>query len=159
MVAPIEQTIVVGIDGSECSERALRWAIREAEVSERSLLLLHAWHWRTDAVASPLSLVGAPDARKAGRHLLDRAAAEARRHGETATTRLLEGAAPTTLAKAAEGAAMLVVGSHGHRGVSKVVFGSVSRGCIQHARCPVVVVPAGRPSRQAHPAGSGARLV
>jgi nucleotide-binding universal stress UspA family protein len=149
MVAPIEETIVVGIDGSECSEQALRWAIHEAGTSGRPLLLLHTWHWRTDAIASPLSLVGAPDARKAGRHLLVRAAAQARRHGVTATTRLLEGAAATTLAKAAEGAAMLVVGSHGHRGMSRVVFGSVSQGCLQHARCPIVVIPPGLPAGEA----------
>jgi nucleotide-binding universal stress UspA family protein len=142
MVAPIAETIVVGVDGSECSELALRWAINEARASDRTLLLVHVWHWRTDALASPMSLVGAPDARKAGRHLLDRAAAQARRHGIAVSTRLLEGVAPTTLAKAADGAAMLVVGSHGHRGVTKVLFGSVSRGCIQHARCPVVVIPA-----------------
>jgi len=142
MVAPIAETIVVGIDGSECSEQALRWAINEARLSNRPLLLVHVWHWRTDAVASPMSLVGTSDARQAGHHLLARAAAQARRRGVIAATRLLEGAAPTTLAGAADGAAMLVVGSHGHRGMGKLLFGSVSRGCIQHARCPVVVMPA-----------------
>jgi nucleotide-binding universal stress UspA family protein len=135
------ETIVVGIDGSPCSDQALRWAIREARVSGRPLLLTHVWHWRTDAVASPMSLVGTSDARKGGRHLLDRAATLARRHGVTATTRLLEGAVPTTLAKAADGAAMLVVGSHGHSRLAKVLIGSVSRGCMQHAHCPVVVIP------------------
>jgi nucleotide-binding universal stress UspA family protein len=141
MVAPIEETIVVGIDGSECSEDALKWAINEARSSNRTLLLVHVWHWRTDAVASPMSLVGAPDARQAGRRLLHRAAAEAHRHGVATSTRLLEGAAPTTLVKAAEGSAMLVVGSHGHRGMARLLFGSVSRGCLQHACGPVVVVP------------------
>ena len=148
MVAPIAQTIVVGIDGSECSEQALRWAIEEARASDRTLLLVHVWHWRNDALASPMSLVGAPDARKAGRHLLTRAAAQARHHGIAVSTRLLEGAAPTTLAKAADGAAMLVVGSHSHRSRTKVLFGSVSRGCIQHARCPVVVMPALAPAAE-----------
>jgi nucleotide-binding universal stress UspA family protein len=142
MVAPMDEKIVVGIDGSECSEQALRWAIDEARRSNRTLLLVHVWHWRTDVVASPMSLVGASDARQGGRHLLSRAAAQARRQGVTVSTRLLEGAAPTALTKAADGAAMLVVGSHGHRGVTKLLFGSVSRGCIQHARCPVVVTEA-----------------
>ena len=142
MVAPIAETIVVGIDGSECSQQALRWAIEEARSSNRTLLLVHVWHWRTDAVASPMALVGTSDARQAGHHLLGRAAAQARRHGVTAATRLLEGTAPTTLARVADGAAMLVVGSHGHRGMGKLLFGSVSRGCIQRARCPVVVMPA-----------------
>jgi nucleotide-binding universal stress UspA family protein len=150
MVAPIDETIVVGIDGSECSAQALRWAINEARVSNRSLLLVHVWHWRTDAIASPMSLVGTPDARQAGRRLLDRAAMQARRQGVTVSTHLLEGAPPTTLAKAAEGSAMLIVGSHGHRGMTKVLFSSVSRGCIQHARCPVVVIPAQSPAPDVH---------
>jgi nucleotide-binding universal stress UspA family protein len=52
---------------------------------------------------------------------------------------------------------MLVVGSHGHRGMGKLLFGSVSRGCIQHARCAVVVTPAHSPAVQVRqPAGAHA---
>jgi nucleotide-binding universal stress UspA family protein len=141
MVAPMAKTIVVGIDGSQCSDRALHWAITEARATDRPLLLVHVWHWHTDVVASPMSLVGASDARNAGRHLLSRALTQARRQGVTATGRLLEGAAAKTLVKAAEGAAMLVVGSHGHRGLSRAFVGSVSTGCVRQAHCPVVVIP------------------
>jgi nucleotide-binding universal stress UspA family protein len=140
-MASMAETIVVGIDGSECSDQALRWAIIEARKSDRPLLLVHVWHWRTDVVASPMSLVGAPDARRAGRSHLSRGGAEARRQGVHATTRLLEGATASTLAKAAEGAAMLVVGSHGYRRLSKTFLGSVSTGCVRRATCPVVIIP------------------
>jgi nucleotide-binding universal stress UspA family protein len=140
-MAAMTETIVVGIDGSECSNQALRWAIMEARRSDRPLLLVHVWHWRTDAIASPMSLVGAPDARRAGRSQLSRAVAEARRQGVSATTRLLEGAAAITLARAADGAAMLVVGSHGYRRLSQTFLGSVSTGCVRRATCPVVVIP------------------
>ncbi len=105
-----------------------------------------------------MSLVGAPDARQAGRRHLHRAAAEARRHGVAVSTRLLEGAAPTTLANAAEGSAMLVVGSHGHRGMTKVLFGSVSRSCIQHASFPVVVIPPHSAAPRDAPDASGTHL-
>jgi nucleotide-binding universal stress UspA family protein len=88
-----------------------------------------------------MSLVGTSDARKAGRHLLGRAVAQARQQGVTATGRLLEGAAAKTLVKAANEAAMLVVGSHGYRGLSKAFLGSVSTGCVRQAHCPVVVIP------------------
>jgi nucleotide-binding universal stress UspA family protein len=137
----MSETIVVGIDGSGCSDQALQWAIAEARASDRPLLLINVWHWRTDVVASPMSLVGAPDARKAGRRLLGRALAQARRQGVTATGRLLEGTAAKTLAHAADGAAMLVVGSHGYRGLSRAFLGSVSTGCVRQAHCPVVVIP------------------
>jgi nucleotide-binding universal stress UspA family protein len=141
MVASMASTIVVGIDGSPGSDRALHWAISEARASDRPLLLVHVWHWHTDIVASPMSLVGTSDARKAGRHLLGRAVAQARQQGVTATGRLLEGAAAKTLVKAANEAAMLVVGSHGYRGLSKAFLGSVSTGCVRQAHCPVVVIP------------------
>lgn len=147
MVAPISETIVVGVDGSECSEHAVQWAITEARRSDRPLQLIHVWHWSHDALASPMSLVGVSDARHTGRRILDRAAGQARHQGVTATTRLLEGSPPNTLAKAADGAAMLVVGSHGQRNLTKMLLGSVSRGCVQHARCPVVVLPARLPAQ------------
>ncbi|MBO0694104.1 MAG: universal stress protein [Acidimicrobiaceae bacterium] len=38
-------TIVVGVDGSTCGEEALRYAIAEADVSGRRLLIVHAWSW------------------------------------------------------------------------------------------------------------------
>ena len=41
-----------------------------------------------------------------------------------------------------DGSAMLVVGVHGHRTMGRALVGSVSRGCLQHARCPVVVIGA-----------------
>jgi nucleotide-binding universal stress UspA family protein len=135
-----ENTIVVGIDGSECSHHALTWALAEAKRSNRQLLLVNVWHWTSDVVASPMSLVGAPDNRKAGHRLLHAASARAKTHGVTAITRLVEGSRASALAEVAEGAAMLVVGAHGHGGVSRALMGSVSQGCLRHARCPVVVI-------------------
>jgi nucleotide-binding universal stress UspA family protein len=135
-----ENTIVVGIDGSECSHHALTWALAEAKRSDRWLLLVNVWHWSSDVIGSPMSLVGTPDSRKAGHRLLHAASARAKTHGVTAITRLVEGSRASALSEVAEGAAMLVVGAHGHRGVSRALVGSVSQGCLRHARCPVVVI-------------------
>jgi nucleotide-binding universal stress UspA family protein len=135
-----ENTIVVGIDGSECSHNALTWALAEARRSNRWLLLVHVWHWSSDVIGSPMSIVGAPDSRKAGHRLLHAASARAKTHGVMAITRLVEGSRASALPEAAEGAAMLVVGAHGRRGMSRALVGSVSQGCLRHARCPVVVV-------------------
>jgi len=135
-----ENTIVVGIDGSECSHHALTWALAEAARSNRWLLLVNVWHWTSDVIGSPMSLVGVPDSRKAGHRLLHAASARAKTHGVTAITRLVEGSRADALAEVADGAAMLVVGAHGNRGMSRALVGSVSQGCLRHARCPVVVV-------------------
>ncbi|HYZ99456.1 MAG TPA: universal stress protein [Acidimicrobiales bacterium] len=48
-----------------------------------------------------------------------------------------------TLVEVAESADLVVVGSHGRTGLSRLVLGSVAMACVQHAACPVVVV---RPS-------------
>ena len=144
-----EATIVVGIDGSECSHQALTWALAEAKRTNRWLLLVHAWHWTEDAISSPLSLAGVPDSRKGGRGLLAAAGARAKRYGVPARTHLAEGSPATALTEISPGAAMLVVGAHGHRGLSRMLVGSVSQGCLRRARCPVVVIGSNVLSRNA----------
>lgn len=134
------KTIVVGIDGSKCGEEALRCAISEAEVSGRRLLILHAWSWLSDAMVRPFDQ---PESKKVGAAILHHAEAEARRHGVDAQIRLFDGPAAKGLLEASHDAAMLVVGSHGYRGLAKTLLGSVSRECVEHATCPVLVVPRG----------------
>ncbi len=53
---------------------------------------------------------------------------------------ILPGGAALTLIEVAESADLLVVGSHGRTGLSRLVVGSVAMACVQHAPCPVVVV-------------------
>jgi nucleotide-binding universal stress UspA family protein len=53
---------------------------------------------------------------------------------------ILPGGAAMTLIEVAETADLLVVGSHGRTGLSRLVLGSVAMACVQHAPCPVVVV-------------------
>lgn len=131
-------TIVVGIDGSKCGEEALRCAITEAEISGRRLLIVHAWTWVSDAMVRPFDQ---PESKKFGATLLRHAEAEARRHELDVQIRLFDGPAAKGLIEAAHGAAMLVVGSHGYRGLAKTLLGSVSHEVVKHAPCPVLVVP------------------
>lgn len=59
--------------------------------------------------------------------------------------RVIQGHPAQILLEAARGAQLLVVGSRGHRTVVGMLLGSVSQHCVQHAPCPVVVVPAVAP--------------
>jgi nucleotide-binding universal stress UspA family protein len=54
---------------------------------------------------------------------------------------VVQGHAAQVLPEAATGAQMLVVGSRGHGTFAGIMLGSVSQHCVQHAPCPVVVVP------------------
>lgn len=137
-------TIVVGLDSSKCSDDALDWAIDEAKRSGRHLLLVHAWHWSSDAIGSPLSLAGQDDSRTAGSRILIRAAKHAELEGVPASTLILEGVPAKALADTAKQGAMLVVGRHGGS-MRRSLMGSVSRGCLKDSSVPVVVVPAPRP--------------
>jgi nucleotide-binding universal stress UspA family protein len=57
-------------------------------------------------------------------------------------TRVVQGNPAQVLLDAAAGAQMLVLGSRGHGTLAGMLLGSVSQHCVQHAPCPVVVVPA-----------------
>ncbi len=140
MASPLADVIVVGVDGSEHSEWALDWAIEEAARTGRTLRLVHAWHWTADAMSIPAREHHGHGARHRGRELLDRCAAHAGRR-VTTTTHLVEGSAADALIHAADGAAMLVVGSHGWGFLRRTLLGSVSEECVARASCPVVIIP------------------
>jgi nucleotide-binding universal stress UspA family protein len=153
MNSTTEETIVVGLDGSRYSDRALAWAIDEAHRSGRHLLLVHAWTWRDDVMAPDVPPVGGSNAQRTGHALLSAAAGQASEQGVVATIHLLEGSPAAELViGVAQSAAMLVVGSHGRGRIGQAFLGSVSRGCVEHATCPVVVVPAESPSANYDPA-------
>jgi nucleotide-binding universal stress UspA family protein len=137
-----QDTIVVGIDASPSSDVALSWAVNEAERSGRRLLIVAVWHWSEGMVGSPMSLVGHEDPHTAGRQLLSRALKRAQGHGVEVSTSLAEGGPAAQLTEIAKDAAMLVVGRHGYSKVRHSLVGSVSKGCLQHSRSPVVIVPA-----------------
>lgn len=141
MAAPSRNSIVVGIDGSQCSEQALQWAITEAKMSGRELNLVHTWDWTSDVQMLPIGPAATDDARRIGRAALDRGVAEAKEQDVPVTTHLLQGSPADELVKLASAAAMLVVGNHGRRTLSTAILGSVSKGCVKNATCPVVVVP------------------
>lgn len=141
MPAPSGNSIVVGLDGSECSGQALRWAIDEARMTGRELSIVHVWDWFSDVQLLPMGSGPTLDAHRMGRALLDRAAAEAKRQDVAVRTHLRRGSPSEELTNLAAKAAMLVVGSHGRRPLSSALLGSVSKGCVRHASCPVVVIP------------------
>ena len=141
--------IIVGVDGSSHSRRALEWAINEAAVRHLPLTVLTVRQPVTGFWYSP---VGYPaegyedlteHARKEAQEETDDAlgtlAAEAR--PPEVTVLAAAGAPAEVILRAAQDADMVVVGSRGAGGFTKLLLGSVSSQIVHHACCPVVVIP------------------
>ena len=142
MKTPGVDTIAVGVDGSEPSLRAFEWALKEAKRSGRVLDIVHIWHTDDRGACGVLMPPAASGLRDAGITVLRRMVNEAKYFGVEATFHLVEGEVPGALIKAADKAALLVVGTHGRSPLAAEMLGSVSQMCLRESRCPVVVVPA-----------------
>jgi nucleotide-binding universal stress UspA family protein len=133
--------IIVGIDGSEPSLRAVDWAAREAVLRDVPLRIVSvcAIQPRANWVIPHGSGCGTlcETAGKALQEAGDRADTAA--HGLTIDTSLLVGEPAAVLADAARNALMLVVGSAGVSGLGTSAFGSVTQRAAAHAPCTVVI--------------------
>ncbi|ROO88489.1 nucleotide-binding universal stress UspA family protein [Actinocorallia herbida] len=131
--------IVVGYDGSESSERAIRWAARAAALRGTDLVVCHAWHW---AYADPMHAASYETVRRFADLELGKGVLIAETTSPRVKVRkaLLRGPAAATLLHEATDAAMLVVGARGAGGFPDLASGSVARQVAGYALCPVVVV-------------------
>ena len=137
------RTVVVGINEDPASRQALRIAFAEAALRGGDLHALHVWR-----ASSPW---GDPDLQEADKPAGDyalkmvtqtvnevvRERAIAGEPPVAVLTEVVEGSPWGELSKAAQGAAMLVVGQRHH----SRVLGSVSQACVNHPPCTVVIVP------------------
>jgi nucleotide-binding universal stress UspA family protein len=142
-------TVVVGVDGSEGSVEALRFALEEARIRGADLKAVNAWHIPPAVYGAgwaPAS-VDLDEYRKLAESALEKSLEDAGAAGSgvTVTSVLQEGQPADVLCAEAETADLLVVGSRGLGGFRGLLLGSVSQQCAHHARCPVVVVPARHP--------------
>lgn len=137
---PASMSIVVGVDGSEPSKAALRWATRLAASTGQSIEAIIAWQppasyswayadpdWRPDQDAEKTLLAAVDEVFGSKR---------------PANMKLVvqEGNAAKVLLDRSKDADLLVVGCRGHGGFVGLLIGSVSAKCAEHAKCPVLVV-------------------
>ncbi|MFD5144525.1 universal stress protein [Streptomyces sp. NPDC058401] len=134
--------IVVGVDGSAPSLKALVWAQRQAELSGADLEAVTSWDFQAWAATVPGAVAPDFNAEELAHQIQDEAIgkvldAEAARK---ATRTIVLGSPGRVLLERAEGAELLVVGDRGHTGLVATLLGSVSLHVTQHAPCPVTVV-------------------
>jgi nucleotide-binding universal stress UspA family protein len=138
-----EDAVVVGIDGSEHADAALRYALVEAARRRTRVVAVVAW--------GPWDIFGGYSAREepdvVEHRLREQADAHIRRVHETVGVpdvpfelAFRVGGAADVLVDLARPAALLVVGHRG-RGCVRSMIGSVALRCVLRAPCPVTVVP------------------
>jgi nucleotide-binding universal stress UspA family protein len=141
MMAEREQRIVVGVDGSDSSKAALRWAIRQAKLTGRSVDAVTAWHYPPAYGWAPVA-DGTIDFEGEAKKTLAETLGEVSGLDPEVPVRpqVTEGHPADVLLRAARGADLLVVGSRGHGGFASALLGSVSLNCVLRAHCPVLVL-------------------
>ncbi|SDD58924.1 universal stress protein [Glycomyces harbinensis] len=140
--AQAQQRIVVGVDGSPASVKALGWALGQAELTGAKVEAVQAWEVPVMYGTGMMVLPGGEEFDAAAKRSLEASiaqAAEGRPNVQVEAT-TVAGHPAKTVIDLAEGADLLVVGSRGHGGFVGTLVGSVSQYCVAHATCPVVVV-------------------
>ena len=137
--------VVVGLDRSAGGRRALSWALSEARRRGAELHVVTAWHW--DGIEEAfLGATNPTTAREAAeqhqREALDEALSVEGQHLPAIVPQVLRGDSADVLVHAGQEAELLVVASHGRRARRRrAPLGSVSARVVQHATCPVVIIP------------------
>ena len=133
--------IVVGIDGSDLSSAALHWALHQARLTGAEVKAVMSWELPRSVwiYLTPTSTEENYELR--AEEVMDRVLKEAASDfGDVPVHRVIVGKSPgLALAEAAEGAQMLVVGSHGRGELPGLHLGSVAGYVVHHAPCPVLV--------------------
>jgi nucleotide-binding universal stress UspA family protein len=131
--------VVVGVDGSEASRAAVRWAAAEAQLRDVELVAVEAWEFSPLIFAADVP-VALDELRASVTEHLASVVAEEVPAGVRARELVVEQAPVPALLGQCEADDVLVVGSRGRGGFAGLLLGSVSQQLAQHSTCPVVIV-------------------
>jgi len=138
------ERVVVGVDGSDCSRSALRWAAARARQSSCRLVVVHAWELMTSPDWYGMPLPDAPLYDKQVRSWLEDEIDEVLGANDLdVELRSVHEAAGNGLLHCTTPADLLVLGSRGRGRVSEILVGSVTMTCVHHARCSIAVLRSG----------------
>ncbi|MFF0341651.1 universal stress protein [Kribbella sp. NPDC004875] len=136
--------VVVGVDGSKSSAKAIEFAFDQAEARHTRVVAVHAWTspYLTYADGDSMLQFDEEKVREESRLLVaESVAGAAADHPDVDwTTELVSGSAGQALLRRSETAGLMVVGSRGRGGFSGLLLGSVSQTVLHHTRCPIAIV-------------------
>ena len=138
--------IVIGVDGSDVAKEALQYGLHEASIRGTRVRVVHAWMPSQAMPATGPGMVAPIDVapyRQAHEELLQTTLeAVAGEAADRIDRVVVESPAGPAIIENARDAELIVVGRRGRGTVKSLVLGSVSSYVVQHATCPVLVVPA-----------------
>jgi nucleotide-binding universal stress UspA family protein len=132
--------IVVGVDGSQGSRRALGWAAAEAVAREAVLQAVIVWPSPAGHGVPRRAPDDGDHLAESARERLDQLLADVPVRAPATEPLVVSGDPARVLCERSADADLLVVGSRGHGGFAGLALGSVSATCAHHSRCPLVVV-------------------
>jgi len=138
--------IIVGVDGSGHSQRALKFAMKEAVIRHMPLTVLTVHEavrgYYSGAAIYPDDPIRTEEARSAAQAETDKVLAGLDGpHPESVTVKAVHGFPVEELINAGRDADMLVLGSRGAGGFTRLMMGSTADQVSRHAHCPVLIVP------------------
>ena len=139
--------IVVGVDGSGHSQRALEWAMNEAAIRHLPLTILTVHPsivgYFGGVVTTPRDLELTEQVQAAVTAEADKVLAELNGpHPDSVTVKAVHSFPVEELINASKEADLIVLGSRGAGGFTRLVLGSTADQVVRHAHCPVTIVPA-----------------
>ncbi|SDY39678.1 Nucleotide-binding universal stress protein, UspA family [Micromonospora pattaloongensis] len=141
--------VMVGVDGSPWSERAVAFAAEEAALRAARLVVLHARNGplpvATGDPEATASDVDASDADEEVALTATVAALRARHPQVPMTHRLVQGRATRVFVAESAGAQLMVVGARGRGGFPGLRLGGVSQAVLHHGSCPLTIVQEPQP--------------
>jgi nucleotide-binding universal stress UspA family protein len=136
---------VVGVDGSDHSRMALKWAAAAAGVVKVPVRAVQSWsHPRWAVFPGGPDPVPADEMDEQTQQAITAIVTETLGTSAGATAGVLRGPAAGALLQTVTPDSVLVLGSRGLGGFKGLLLGSVSQECVEYASCPVVVVRADR---------------
>ena len=147
----VDGGILVGHDGSECAQEAVRWAGRLAFRAGLDLHVLRAWAMTSAPRPSTWEPGYVPPLADWEKAVHDELSAHVRAVGIDPSVRVtchtVHSSAARGLIDSAAGADLVVVGARGRGGFRGLLLGSVSDQVVHHAPCPVTVIRSGTSSQ------------
>jgi nucleotide-binding universal stress UspA family protein len=137
--------IVVGVDGSEHSERVLEWAMKEATLRQAPLTVITvnpvaSSPWTGSSIIYPEDKPEQERARQAAEAEVNKVADKLGTKPSSVTVEAINGQAAKALIDASGDADLVVLGARGGGGFHGLNVGSVTNQVVHHAVCPVVVI-------------------